>query len=116
MARDSARESGAPIDPWTVQLDAELLAATERVARHVHDAWMRARLAEGWTYGRQRDDARRVNPCLVGYDALSETDREADRVTAMAAMRALIALGFEIRRMAPPRADDRPAGADQQQR
>ena len=52
----------------------------------------------GWTPGPQRDDAKREHPCLVPYEALTEADRDADRQTAMAALRALLALGFEIRR------------------
>jgi hypothetical protein len=98
MDDECGRDRNADLDPWAVELDADLLAVTELIARHVHDAWMRRRLADGWTLGPQRDDVRREHPCLVEYDALSDADRDADRVTAMAAVRALVALGFEVRR------------------
>lgn len=102
MDHDCARAGGAAIDPWAVQLDAELLGVTELVARHVHAAWMRGRLAAGWTLGPSRDDVRREHPCLVEYDVLPDDERESDRQTALAAFRALVALGFEIKR-SPPR-------------
>lgn len=46
-----------PIDTSRVELDEELQQLTERLAENAHDHWARRRLAEGWTFGRVRDDA-----------------------------------------------------------
>jgi hypothetical protein len=86
------------IDDAHVQLDEELLALTEILARHVHNTWVRVRGGEGWTYGPFRDDERKQHPCLVPYDELPEEEKDCDRQTTLATLKAMIALGFEIRR------------------
>ena len=60
--------------------------------------WARRRTAEGWTFGQVRDDAARKHPNLVPYDELSEAEKDYDRDTAMQTLKAIIALGWRIRR------------------
>jgi hypothetical protein len=91
-------ESREPLDVSGVELAADVLAITEILARHVHDSWLRIRLAQGWTLGPQRDDRTRQHPCLVPYEDLPEDEKESDRQTTLATLRGLIALGYEIRR------------------
>ena len=71
---------------------------TEEVARAVHAAWMRERLAAGWTLGPKRDDGKKEHPCLVSYDELSEEEKGYDYATAEAVVEKLAELGYEIRR------------------
>lgn len=71
---------------------------TEEVARAVHAAWMRKRLATGWRLGEKRDDERKLHPCLVKYDALSEEEKGYDYATAEAVVEKLKELGYEIRK------------------
>ena len=54
------------------------------------------RLEEGWTLGPRRDDTRKTHPCLVPYEHLPEIEKECDRQTTLATLRAMKALGFEI--------------------
>jgi hypothetical protein len=92
-----------PIDTANVALPPELLALTERLAEHTHDTWAQRRLAEGWTYGPRRDDARKQHPGLVPYAQLSRAEKEYDRATALQTLKAVLALGYRIVR------DGRPA-------
>ncbi len=85
-----------PMDTSKVELPDDLRELTERLAEHVHDLYVRGRLAEGWRYGRQRDDAKKENPTLVPYDELPESEKEYDRNTAMETLKAIIALGYRI--------------------
>lgn len=85
-----------PIDTASVFLPSELGPLQERIAQHVHDTWMAWRLAEGWRYGPERNDAERTHPCLVPYGALSDSERSYDRRTAEATLKAIVALGFKI--------------------
>ncbi len=85
-----------PYDTNGVELSDELLRLTERIAENVHEVWAAGRIAEGWTYGESRDDAKRQTPCLVPYDALPEAEKEFDRNTAMDTLRLVIALGYRI--------------------
>ena len=43
-----------------------------------HDAWMRDKLAAGWTHGPVKDEAAKTHPCLVPYAALPEEQRIKD--------------------------------------
>lgn len=85
-----------PIDTSSVTLNPEILQLTERLAEHAHDLWARRRLAEGWTYGPQRDDAAKRHPCLVPYDQLPNSEKQCDRDVAMGTLKAILALGYRI--------------------
>jgi hypothetical protein len=83
-----------------VTLDADLLDLCERLARHVHALWIERRTKDGWTYGPERNDARRQHPGLVPYDQLSDAEKNVDRDVARGLVEALVALGYRI---TPPR-------------
>lgn len=68
----------------------------ERMARNVHDVWAQGRIAEGWTYGEQRDDKQKTHPCLVPYEELPDAEREYDRQTAVQTLKMILKLGFKI--------------------
>jgi RyR domain len=89
-----------PLDTSAIVLSAEILALTEMLARNTHDVWARQRIAEGWRYGPQRDDARKEHPGLVPYEELSDSEKEYDRNTALQTLQAIIALGYRIEK--PP--------------
>jgi len=86
-----------PIDTSSVTLSDDLLALTERLAENAHDIWARQRMSEGWTYGPQRDDASKKHPDLVAYSDLPESEKQYDRNAAMETLKAIVALGYEVR-------------------
>lgn len=86
----------APLDTSHVAIGSELAQLTELLSRNAHDVWARQRLADGWRWGPERNDARKEHPGLVPYDRLSESEKELDRQTAMETLRAILALGFRI--------------------
>lgn len=85
-----------PIDTSGVELPQDLLQLKEMIAENVHENWSAGRIAEGWTYGQQRDDGKKTTPCLVPYDQLSESEKEYDRNTALQTLKLIIALGYKI--------------------
>jgi len=85
-----------PIDTKDISLPEDLLPLTEKIAEQVHEIWAKGRVAEGWTYGEVRDDARKTTPCLVPYDALPESEKEYDRNTALETLKLIAALGYRI--------------------
>lgn len=89
----------SPIPTEHVRLPSGLDSLVEQLAEHVHDVWSAERLAEGWTYGPQRDDVAKAHPGLVPYSELSESEKEYDRRTAMGTLKAVLALGY---RLVPP--------------
>ena len=87
-----------PIDVSGIELPEALIPLTEALARNVHEVWAATRLAQGWRYGPERNDARKEHPCLIPYDELSEEERTYDRQTALETLKLIQHLGFEIRK------------------
>ena len=76
-----------PIDTSDVTLSEEILELTELLAKNTHDVWAVGRYAQGWTYGPERNDEEKTNPCLVEY---------YDRNTALETLKCIIKLGYTI--------------------
>ena len=87
-----------PEDTAGVEIPAELMELAEQMARNVHEVWARSRMAQGWAWGPERDDAARRHPCLVPYDELPESEKEYDRATSQETLRLILKLGFGISR------------------
>lgn len=85
-----------PADTSRVQLSEELLHLTEEMARNVHDVWAVGRIAEGWTWGPERNDAKKENPCLVPYEELPDSEKGYDRNTAIETLKLILSLGYKI--------------------
>lgn len=89
----------APVDTSSVVLSEELMQLTEAMARNVHDIWAVGRKADGWTWGPERNDAKKENPCLVPYEELSEGEKAYDRNTAIETLKLILSLGYRIERV-----------------
>ena len=85
-----------PIDTTGVVLPKELNDLAEEIAKNVHEVWSEVRMKEGWTYGEERDDAKKHHPCLVPYEDLTETEKEYDRNTSQETLKLIMKLGFKI--------------------
>ena len=85
-----------PIDTTGVELPAAVNELRELLAKNAHDLWARDRIKQGWSYGAQRDDAKKHNPCLVPYEELPDTERQYDRNNAMETLKAIVKLGYRI--------------------
>ena len=85
-----------PIETSSIILPAELSALTERLAENAHDLWAEQRLAQGWSYGTQRNDEQKQHPCLVPYNQLPDSEKEYDRLAALGTLKAILQLGYRI--------------------
>jgi hypothetical protein len=86
------------IDTSRITLTADLEKLVETLAQNNHDHWAQKRIDEGWRYGPTRDDGKKEHPDLVPYGQLSESEKEYDRKTVIEALKAIIALGYEVRK------------------
>ena len=68
-----------PIDTSPIKLPRDIDELAEILARNIHDLWAQERIAEGWNFGLQRDDARKEHPNLVPYEDLPEPEKNYDR-------------------------------------
>lgn len=87
-----------PISTEDVELSKDILELSERIAENVHEVWAASRMSEGWTYGRERNDALKQHPCLIPYDELPETEKDYDRNTAMQTLKLIQKLGYTIKK------------------
>ncbi len=85
-----------PINTSNVELSNEILELSERLAKNVHEVWAAGRIADGWSYGEVRDDERKLHPCIVPYNELSEIEKEYDRRTSQETLKVMQVLGYEI--------------------
>lgn len=85
-----------PIDTSNIELPEELLNLADKIAENVHDVWAKGRMAQGWTYGEKRDDAKLETPCLVPYNELPESEKTYDKETAFSTLKLIVKLGYRI--------------------
>lgn len=85
-----------PINTKDVVLPQEMNALAEQIAKNVHEVWSAGRIADGWKYGEERNDALKQHPCLVPYEELSEEEKEYDRNTSQETLKLIMKLGFKI--------------------
>ena len=85
-----------PIDVDNIPLDGELEELQEAIAENAHDVWAEARMKEGWSYGKERDDANRKHPDLIPYTALPDSEKQYDRIMAFNTIKLVKKLGYDI--------------------
>ena len=85
-----------PVDTASIQLPEELKVLVEHMAKNVHEVWAEGRMKEGWSYGPERSDSLKQNPCLVPYEELTDEEKEYDRSTALETLKLIMKLGFRI--------------------
>lgn len=87
-----------PIVTEGIELSEEILELSEDIAKNVHEVWAASRIAEGWTWGTERNDILKQHPCLISYEELPEAEKEYDRKTAMQTLKLIQKLGFVIKK------------------
>ena len=92
----------APLTDW----DAEKLqflegGANDQVtlmARLEHDSWCQRKEDQGWRYGEEKNPERKINPALVPWEELPETEREKNKDFIRGLPELLARAGFQIER------------------
>lgn len=51
---------------------------TNMLARVEHARWMSDKIMQGWKYGKTRDNIKKINPLLVPYDDLEQSEQDKD--------------------------------------
>lgn len=87
-----------PVDTSGVELPDELMELAEAMAENLHNVWAKLRMEQGWSYGPERDDAKKQHPCLVPYGLLPEKEKVYDRDSSMETLKFIVSKGFEIRK------------------
>ena len=82
--------------PFRYKDTKKLKPLVELMAKNVHEVWAAARIKEGWTYSRERDDANKKHPNLIPYSALPDSEKGYARLMALDTIKLVKKLGFEI--------------------
>lgn len=85
-----------PIDLSDIVLEEDLTELREAIAENAHEIWAVERIAQGWSYGPQRDDIKKETPCMVPYSQLPEKEKDFDRNMAMDTIKLLKKLGYDL--------------------
>ena len=85
-----------PIDTSDIELPEELNPLLEAMAKNVHEIWAQTRIAQGWQYGPERNDAEKRHPMLIPYEDLPEEEKVYDRNTSVQTLKLILKLGFRI--------------------
>ncbi len=88
-----------PVDTSDIQLPKDLAPLLEAMAKNVHETWAQERIRQGWSYGEQRDDVRKLHPCLVAYEELPEAEKDFDRNTSVETLKLIHKLGFRVTKL-----------------
>lgn len=88
----------SPISLDDVILSDDLAELQEAIAENAHEIWAKARTDQGWTYGPERNDAKKETPDMIPYCNLPESEKLYDREMAMQTLKLVKKLGFEIRK------------------
>ncbi len=85
-----------PIDVDAIPLNGDLEQLQDAIAENAHNVWAKARIKEGWTYGKEFDDSKKESPTLIPYTALPDSEKEYDRLMAFNTIKLVKKLGFDI--------------------
>lgn len=85
-----------PIDLSNVEISNDLIELREAIAENAHEVWAYNRKQEGWSYGPERDDLKKLHPDMIAYNQLPESEKLYDREMAMNTIKLLKKLGWEL--------------------
>lgn len=85
-----------PIDLSDVEISEDLIELREAIAENAHEVWAYNRKQEGWTFGPERDDTKKLHPDMIAYNKLPESEKLYDREMAMNTIKLLKKLGWKL--------------------
>lgn len=87
-----------PLDLDDVTIEPELLELREAIAENAHEVWAKTRKDQGWAYGAERDDTKKLHPDMIPYNLLPESEKEYDRQMAINTIKLVKKLGWELKK------------------
>ena len=85
-----------PEDLSDIPLDEEIYALVPALMENAHEVWAKGRQAKGWKYGEEKNDDLKLTPFMLPYLAMTDEDKETDRLTVVNTLKLLIKMGYKI--------------------
>jgi hypothetical protein len=92
--------------PWDQAPDWQRKSAVNGVVMHLanptagpqasHEAWMREKLENGWTWGPVKDEVAHTHPCIMDFAKLPPEQRAKDYLFHAVAINTATALGLRL--------------------
>ncbi|XP_061692591.1 ryanodine receptor 2 [Syngnathoides biaculeatus] len=86
----------SPVDISKVELPLQFEDIRDKIAENIHELCVIERIDLGWMHGNERDEVKRLDPCLVEFSKLADQERNQNLHTAQETLRTLLAFGFHI--------------------
>jgi len=71
-----------PVNTSKAVLPSDVVRVGEVVAENCHEVWSQGRIDQGWRWGAERDNEKKLHPDLIPYSMLTEETKQYDRDTA----------------------------------
>ncbi|TMW56671.1 hypothetical protein Poli38472_006681 [Pythium oligandrum] len=89
-----------PVDTSSIDLG-QLEHLADMLAQNCHDMWALERLKQGWNYGPQRNDSKKLHPNLVPYHLLSWDEQQYDYRSSVETLKTILFMNHSIVRSTP---------------
>ncbi|XP_057319088.1 ryanodine receptor isoform X9 [Microplitis mediator] len=86
----------APVDTSMINLPAYVEQIRDKLAENIHEMWAMNKIEAGWIFGEQRDDMRKIHPCIVQFEKLPAAEKRYDTQLAVQTLKTILALGYYI--------------------
>ncbi|TMW57912.1 hypothetical protein Poli38472_013386 [Pythium oligandrum] len=84
-----------PVDTSSIQLG-HLEHLADMLAQNSHDVWALERLKQGWNFGPQRDDTKKLHPNLVPYQLLPSDEQQYDYRSSVETIKTIMFMNYSI--------------------
>lgn len=92
--------------PWDEAPEWQRKSAVNGVLMHIgnpaagpeasHEAWLKEKLENGWTWGPVKDEIARTHPCIADFSKLPVEQRAKDHLFRATALNTAVALGLRL--------------------
>ncbi|XP_044016394.1 ryanodine receptor isoform X3 [Aphidius gifuensis] len=102
LVEDDTAFVPSPVDTSLINLPSYVEQIRDKLAENIHEMWAMNKIEVGWIFGEQRDDMRKIHPCIVQFEKLPVAEKRYDTQLAVQTLKTILALGYYITMDKPP--------------
>jgi hypothetical protein len=90
------KHSPQPTDTSAEKIDESLMLLSEKLAKNAHEAWALERMQNGWVFGKEKSNERKLHPFPINYEDLPKSEKEHYRNTSLETLKLILKLGYKV--------------------